>query len=251
MSKHDDEEIDYASEEEDDGSDLDEPRFRKTVKTARTKKPATAAVLHDPDEEEDSSDEEEDGSDDDKSEDADSDVDSQADPEEEEGDEPANSANETGVRSKQTVSRFAEQYDDDDDDEEEDEEDDHYLQKFDEGIKSNIINQYHPELLARNYDEVDILTRVVRNEAGVIVDPLHKTLPFLTKYERARILGERAKQIDAGAKPFVEVDPSIIDGYLIALAEFGEKKIPFIVKRPLPNGGCEYWKLRDLEILDY
>lgn len=248
MSKHDDEEVDYASEEEEDTSDLDEPQFSKTVKSARTKKPITNAVLHDPDDE--SSDEEEDGSDEDKSEDADSDMDSQADPEEDEPDEPANSASETGVRSNQSVSRFAEQYDEDEE-EEEDEEDDHYLQKFDEGTKTNIINQYHPELLARNYDEVDILTRVVRNEAGVIVDPLHKTLPFLTKYERARILGERAKQIDAGAKAFVEVDPSIIDGYLIALAEFGEKKIPFIVKRPLPNGGCEYWKLSDLEILDY
>ena len=47
----------------------------------------------------------------------------------------------------------------------------------------------------------------------------------------------------------VEIEPSVIDGYLIALKEFEEKKIPFIVKRPMPNGGCEYWKLSDLEIL--
>ena len=78
---------------------------------------------------------------------------------------------------------------------------------------------------------------------------MHKTLPFITKYERARVLGERAKQINAGAKPFVDIAAEVIDGYLIALAEFEQKKIPFIVKRPLPNGGCEYWKLRDLEIL--
>ena len=32
--------------------------------------------------------------------------------------------------------------------------------------------------------------------------------------------------------------------------EFEQKKIPFIVRRPLPNGGSEYWKLRDLEILE-
>ena len=248
MSKRDDDEGEYVSEEEDDGSDVEEPQFSKTIKIARTKKPITNAILRDPDDE--SSEEEEEGSDEDKSEDADSDMDSQADPEEDDADEPMNSAGETGTRPNQTISRFADQYDEEEEDDDE-EEDDHYLQKFDESIKSNVIKQYHPELLARNYDEVDILTRVIRNEAGVIVDPLHKTLPFLTKYERARILGERAKQIDAGAKPFVEVDPSIIDGYLIALAEFGEKKIPFIIKRPLPNGGCEYWKLSDLEILDY
>jgi hypothetical protein len=31
--------------------------------------------------------------------------------------------------------------------------------------------------------------------------------------------------------------------------ELEEKKMPFIIKRPMPNGGCEYWKLSDLEIL--
>jgi hypothetical protein len=36
---------------------------------------------------------------------------------------------------------------------------------------------------------------------------------------------------------------------LIALAELERKAIPFIIKRPLPNGGCEYWKLKDLEVL--
>ena len=81
------------------------------------------------------------------------------------------------------------------------------------------------------------------------MDPLHTTLPFVTKYERARILGERTKQLNAGAKALVEVEPEVIDGYLIALKEFEEKKIPFIVKRPMPNGGCEYWKLKDLDIL--
>ena len=134
-------------------------------------------------------------------------------------------------------------------DEDDDDDDENYLQKFDESLKTNIIAEHHPELKAHNNDEVDIMTRVVRNEAGVIVDPLHRTLPFITKYEKSRVLGERAKQINSGAKPFVEVDASLIDGYLIALKEFEEKKIPFIVKRPLPNGGCEYWKLQDLEML--
>jgi len=74
-------------------------------------------------------------------------------------------------------------------------------------------------------------------------------LPFITKYEKTRILGERATQINAGAKPLIEISSDIIDGYLIALKEFDEKKIPFILKRPLPNGGVEYWKLEDLEII--
>jgi DNA-directed RNA polymerase I, II, and III subunit RPABC2 len=93
------------------------------------------------------------------------------------------------------------------------------------------------------------MTKIVRNEEGDIIDPLHKTLPILTKYERARIIGERAKQLDCGAKPLIPIEPNEIDSYMIALKEFGEKKIPFIIKRPLPNGSCEYWKLADLEVL--
>jgi len=135
------------------------------------------------------------------------------------------------------------------DDDEMENEDDDYLQKFDETIRKNIISDYHPELNQLNYEEIEALCVVTRDETGAIIDPLHKTLPFLTKYEKARILGERAKQLNSGAKSFIVTDPSIIDGYVIALKELEEKKIPFIIKRPLPNGGCEYWKLKDLEIL--
>jgi DNA-directed RNA polymerase I, II, and III subunit RPABC2 len=133
--------------------------------------------------------------------------------------------------------------DDDSDD------DENYLQKFGDNLKSNTIADYHPELLSHNNEEVESLSRVVRNEQGIISDHLHRTFPFITKYERARVLGERAKQLNMGAKPMIEVGPDVIDGYLIALAEFEQKCIPFIIKRPLPNGGCEYWKFRDLELI--
>lgn len=134
-------------------------------------------------------------------------------------------------------------------DSESDSDDENYLQKFSDDIQNDIIEKYHPEMLHHNYEEINNLTKVVRNSDGVIIDPLHKTLPFITRYEKARVIGERAKQLNSGANPMVEVEPSIIDGYLIALKEFEEKKIPFIIKRPMPNGGCEYWKLSDLEIL--
>ncbi|MDC1151360.1 DNA-directed RNA polymerase subunit omega [Pelagibacteraceae bacterium] len=137
-------------------------------------------------------------------------------------------------------------YDTDDSEEDSDADD---LQKFNNTDKNDIITKFHPELYNHNYDEIQTMAKVVRNATGTIVDPLHKTLPFITKYETARILGERAKQLNAGAQPFVEVDDNVIDGYLIALKEFEEKKIPFIIKRPLPNGGCEYWKVSDLVIL--
>jgi len=143
--------------------------------------------------------------------------------------------------------------DDDDVDEEggeEEEEDENYLQKFDESLKKNIISDWHPEDQVHNDEEVETMCTVVRDANGFIVDPLHKTLPFVTKYEKSRILGERAKQLDAGGKSFIVLKDNQIDSYLIALKEYDAKKIPFIVRRPLPNGACEYWRLRDLEFLE-
>lgn len=136
---------------------------------------------------------------------------------------------------------------DDDDDSDDDE---NYLQKIDKNVHSNILQNYHPELKVHNNEEIKTACQITRNEKGIIIDPLHKTLPFITCYEKTRIIGERTKQLDEGAKPFVDVDKTIIDNYLIAMQEYKEKKIPFIIQRPLPNGNSEYWKFCDLECLE-
>jgi len=136
---------------------------------------------------------------------------------------------------------------DDDDDDDNDDEDENYLQKFEKSVRTNIISTYHPEKMSHNNDEIDIMSRVVRDESGFIIDPLHRTLPFITKFEKARVIGERARQLNSGAISTIPEDPLVIDGYLIALEEFKYKKIPFIIRRPLPNGGSEYWKVKDLE----
>ena len=138
-------------------------------------------------------------------------------------------------------------YDSEPDDDTDD--DENYLQKFDESLHTQVIADYHPEMKSHNYDEITNMTKVTRNESGAIIDPLHKSVPFITRYEKAKLIGERAAQLGAGAKPLVEVDENIIDDYVIASKEFNEKKIPFIIKRPMPNGGCEYWRMEDLEIL--
>jgi len=145
-----------------------------------------------------------------------------------------------------------------DDDEDEDEEDDdenedkgssEYFQKLKSNVRESYIATYHPESFSHNYDEIQTLSRVVRNSAGIIVDDLHRTIPIMTKYEKTRILGQRAKQINEGAPAFIKIDSTVIDGYLIAVKELEQKKTPFIIRRPLPNGGSEYWRIQDLEIL--
>ena len=72
----------------------------------------------------------------------------------------------------------------------------------------------------------------------------YKTTPTLTKYEKTRVLCERASQINDGSRALINID-KYDNAYDIALAEFNAKKIPFIIKRPYGNT-YEYWKLNDL-----
>jgi len=136
------------------------------------------------------------------------------------------------------------------DDETDSDEDDDYLQKFDENVNKDYILDFHPEAQLHNYEEVKKLATVKRNKSGEIIDPLHRTNPFLTKYERTRVLGQRAKQLDTGARSTVKIPETTIDGYLMALMELQQRKIPLIIRRPIPNGGFEYWKVSDLELLE-
>lgn len=139
----------------------------------------------------------------------------------------------------------------DDEEDDEDETGELYLKKFDKEINDNYLLNFHPECALHNYDEVLALSKVVRDKFGIIVDDLHKTVPFITKYERARVLGQRAKQINSGASVFVNIPENVLDGYLIAELELIEKRIPFIIRRPLPNGGSEYWSIKDLENISF
>jgi DNA-directed RNA polymerase subunit K/omega len=141
---------------------------------------------------------------------------------------------------------------DNDEDDDGDDDDEDYLQKFDTDIKKNYVVDFHPECMIHNYEEISALTKVVRDKDNIIVDRLHRTIPYLTKYERTRVLGQRAKQINLGARPFVKVPENIIDGHLVAEMELVQKRIPFIIRRPLPgNSGSEYWNLKDLEIITF
>lgn len=74
------------------------------------------------------------------------------------------------------------------------------------------------------------------------------TTKYLTKYEKARVLGARALQISKNAPVMVNLTPGEWDPLKIAEKELREKKIPFIIRRYLPNNSYEDWKLDELEI---
>ena len=73
------------------------------------------------------------------------------------------------------------------------------------------------------------------------------TTPYLTKYEKARILGTRALQISMGAPVMVEMVGET-DPLEIAQKELRERKIPMIIRRFLPDGTFEDWKVSELKV---
>ena len=132
------------------------------------------------------------------------------------------------------------------DDEDDLEYDPDILKKLDSN--RDIIAKIHPEHVSISTDEVNALVKVVRNKERIIVDDLHRTYPVLSKYEKVRIIGQRVKQLNSGCPPYITTEKHI-DNYIIAEQEVKEKILPIIIRRPIPSGGCEYWRLQDLEIL--
>ena len=124
------------------------------------------------------------------------------------------------------------------------------LKKFEQSDTKNLLIDFHPHLKHISNKEMYALSNVTRDKSGRIIDELHKTMPILTRYEKAKIIGLRAKQINNGSTIFIDIPHNIIEGLTIAEKELKAKRIPFIIRRPLPNGGSEYWKVSDLEMLE-
>ncbi len=76
---------------------------------------------------------------------------------------------------------------------------------------------------------------------------LRTTTSYMTKYERARVLGTRALQISLGAPVLVELG-GLSDPLEIAAAELKAKKIPIIIRRYLPDQSYEDWAIDELII---
>ena len=107
--------------------------------------------------------------------------------------------------------------------------------------KVQVLLDQHPEICP-DYEEI-VLEKLVLRDAN------HMTYPYLTLYERTKVLSLRASQLARGAPPFIDVPEYLTDVYEVARAELEAKRLPYILKRPLPNGESEYWRLADLMIL--
>ncbi|CAD1472686.1 unnamed protein product, partial [Heterotrigona itama] len=76
------------------------------------------------------------------------------------------------------------------------------------------------------------------------------TTRYMTKYERARVLGTRALQIAMCAPVMVELEGET-DPLQIAMKELKQRKIPIIIRRYLPDNSYEDWGIDELIIIDH
>lgn len=100
----------------------------------------------------------------------------------------------------------------------------------------------HPETILEYIE--DVTPKITPSENAP-----HKSMPFLTTFERTKIIGFRTTQLSQGAQPFITLPEHVTDVREIARLELDARRLPFILKRPMPNGTFEYWRLSDLMIL--
>lgn len=85
------------------------------------------------------------------------------------------------------------------------------------------------------------------------VNAPNRSSPLMTKYEFNQLIGLRTTHIARGSPIFVPVDEELnihtnMGLRSIAQKELLEGRLPYIVKRTLPNGKVEYWRVKDLDI---
>jgi DNA-directed RNA polymerase I, II, and III subunit RPABC2 len=95
-------------------------------------------------------------------------------------------------------------------------------------------------------DEVEFKT--YKNTLESISTTQKKTIPFLTKYEKARIVGVRLQQLANGAKPSIPTKGLRSIEEIVEM-ELKSRKLPFIVRRTLPNGKSEDWRMEEFEYI--
>ena len=78
----------------------------------------------------------------------------------------------------------------------------------------------------------------------------NKTKNILSKYEKVKMIGIRAEQLQRGAEPSIKLDMNVpFNPRDIAHEELRQRKLPMLICRKLPDGTKEYWRLDDMVIL--
>lgn len=111
------------------------------------------------------------------------------------------------------------------------------------------LNTHHPECLLDYREEVLKKLPLSAFPADSGVDKKHKSVPYLTLFEKTKLLGFRANQLAQGSVSFIHVPAHVTDVLEIAALELEQKRLPYILKRPMPDGSFEYIRLADLMVV--
>ena len=100
------------------------------------------------------------------------------------------------------------------------------------------------------YDEVENIDQIDEDIVSLMKNyeetkKNYRASHKITKYEKSRIIAERSTMLSNNAKSYIDKPERYMNTYDLALAEFNEGKLPFIIKRKYGNQ-YEYWKLADL-----
>jgi DNA-directed RNA polymerase I, II, and III subunit RPABC2 len=110
------------------------------------------------------------------------------------------------------------------------------------------LKKHHPEC-SLEYADTIAPKLPLTSSPSMSKDPNHRSPPFLTQYERTKIIGMRANQLSQGARPYIQVPEYVTSVGEIARLELHARRLPFIIRRAMPDGTHEYWRLSDLLIL--
>ncbi|KAF9181121.1 DNA-directed RNA polymerases I II and III subunit RPABC2 [Haplosporangium sp. Z 767] len=133
---------------------------------------------------------------------------------------------------------------------------DNYADGYPMEPEDDDVEEMEPELMEEETDENGNVIRKERVDIGkqtggyalppkAVAKEDRTTTPYMTKYERARILGARALQISMNAPVLVDLEGET-DSLNIAMKELNNKMIPLIVRRYLPDNTYEDWEVSEM-----
>jgi DNA-directed RNA polymerase I, II, and III subunit RPABC2 len=114
------------------------------------------------------------------------------------------------------------------------------------------LTRHHPEIRLDYREEVITKLSLESYPPNSGIDKRHMSVPYLTPFEKTKVIGFRANQLAKGAQLLITLGPNekhITDVLDLARMELEQRRLPFIIKRPMPDGSFEYWRLEDLLIL--
>jgi len=75
---------------------------------------------------------------------------------------------------------------------------------------------------------------------------------FISKFERAKVIGVRALQLSLGAETYLTIDPEKmgeLEPLEMATEEYQKRLLPWVIVRRFEDGSVEHWRLQELRLI--